>query len=136
MDPDCRWKQRFHNFERAYGLLHEALAHGPAALSPLEKEGAVQRFEYSFELAWKTIKDYLEENGVTISPLTPRQVLKQAFSAKVISEGQVWIDMLDERNRLSHTYDLAAFEEAVEAIATRYLSAMETLLHFFQAEFP
>ena len=131
MNLDSRWKQRFQNFDRAFGLLSEALAEGPAMLSPLEKEGVIQRFEYSFELAWKTTKDYLEENGLIITPLTPRQVLKEAFTAKVIADGQVWIDMLDHRNLLSHTYDLAVFEKAVETVADRYLTAMGALHEFF-----
>jgi nucleotidyltransferase substrate binding protein (TIGR01987 family) len=131
MIPDIRWKQRFHNFDRAFALLSDALFNGPTALSPLEKEGVIQRFEYSFELAWKTTKDFLEESGLTITPLTPRQVLKEAFTAKVIADGQVWIDMLDQRYLLSHTYDLAIFEKAVETIAARYLPAMATLHEFF-----
>lgn len=131
MTQDVRWKQRFQNFDRAYNLLREALARGPAALSALEKEGAVQRFEYSFELAWKTVKDFLEAGGLIIAPVTPRQVLKDAFAAKVIADGQVWIDMLDHRNLLSHTYDAAKFEKAVEIIAARYLPAMGDLHRYF-----
>ncbi len=134
MNPDIRWKQRFHNFDRAFVLLREALENGPGVLSLLEKEGVIQRFEYSFELAWKTTKDYLEEGGLVITPLTPRQVLKEAFTAKVIADGQVWIDMLDHRNLLSHTYDFTIFEKAVEMIAARYLPAMEALHGFFTRE--
>ncbi len=131
MTSDIRWKQRFQNFERAYDLLREALQHGPKALSPLEKEGAVQRFEYTFELGWKTVKDFLEAGGLAIAPVTPRQVLKEAFAAKVIADGQVWVDMLDHRNLLSHTYDAVKFEKAVEAIAARYLPAMAELQRYF-----
>jgi nucleotidyltransferase substrate binding protein (TIGR01987 family) len=131
MNPDIRWKQRFQNFDRACGLLREALARGPSVLSVLEKEGAIQRFEYTFELAWKTIKDYLEEGGLVISPVTPRQVLKDAFAAKVLTDGQVWINMLDNRNLLSHTYNVLIFDKAVNAIAAHYLPAMEELREFF-----
>src|SRR5947209_12114929 len=98
INPDIRWKQRFHNFDRAYVLLREALERKPEALSMLEKEGVVQRFEYTFELAWKTLKDYLEAGGLVISPLTPRQVIKEAFAAKVVSDGGIWVRMLDNRN--------------------------------------
>src|SRR5216117_3971157 len=119
VNPDIRWKQRFQNFDRAFALLSEALATGASSLSLLEKEGVIQRFEYSFELAWKTIKDFLEAGGLVITPVTPRQVLKDAFAAKVIDDGQVWIDMLDHRNLLSHTYDSSVFEEAVEAVEAR-----------------
>lgn len=108
-------------------MLRQALERGPSALSQLEQEGVIQRFEYTFELAWKTIKDFLEDSGVVITPLTPRQVLKEAFAAKLIANGQVWIDMLNHRNLLSHTYDFAIFEKAVEAIHAHYLPAMETV---------
>jgi nucleotidyltransferase substrate binding protein (TIGR01987 family) len=127
VNPDIRWKQRFQNFDRAFVLLRDALAGQPEELSPLEKEGVIQRFEYTFELAWKTLKDYLEEGGLVIAPVTPRQVLKEAFAAKVIQQGSVWIAMLDHRNLLSHTYDLAVFEAAVTQIAGNYLPALGEL---------
>ena len=127
MTDDIRWKQRFQNFGRGVVLLREALENGPAALSALEKEGVIQRFEYTFELAWKTLKDFLEAGGLVISPVTPRQVIKDAFAAKVLADGQAWVDMLDHRNLLSHTYDRAVFENAVDTIAARYLPAMESL---------
>ena len=130
-DPDIRWKQRFQNFSKALALLQQALEHGPSRLSLLEKEGVIQRFEYSFELAWKTVKDFLEDGGLVITPVTPRQVLKDAFAAKVLTDGQVWIDMLDHRNLLSHNYDSAVFEEAVDAIAAQYLPAIQELHTFF-----
>jgi nucleotidyltransferase substrate binding protein (TIGR01987 family) len=131
INPDIRWKPRFQSFDRALVLLREAMERGPAALNQLEKEGAIQRFEYSIELAWKTAKDFLEDSGLVIDPVTPREVLKQAFAAKVISDGQVWIDMLNHRNLLSHTYDCEVFEAAVEALAARYLPAIEQLHEFF-----
>ena len=133
-NEDIRWKQRFQNFDRAFVLLREALEHGPSALNPLEREGTVQRFEYCWELAWKTVKDYLEESGVDFVTVTPRRVLKEAFAAKVLADGQVWIDMLDHRNQLSHKYDQASFEQAVAAIHTRYLPAFAQLHEFLLAE--
>ena len=133
-NPDIRWKQRFRNFDRAFVLLREAMENGPSALNQLEKEGVVQRFEYCFELAWKTVKDYLEQGGVVFATVTPRQVLKDAFAAKILPDGQVWIDMLDHRNLLSHTYNLASFEKAVEAIDQRYLVALGDLHEFMHRE--
>ena len=132
MSEDIRWKQRFQNFDRAFLLLREALAER-RSLSLLEKEGVIQRLEYSYELAWKTLKDYLEAGGLVIAPLTPRQVIKEAFAARVIADGQVWIAMLDHRNLLAHTYDSSVFEQAVEAIADRYLPAMAALHATFLA---
>jgi nucleotidyltransferase substrate binding protein (TIGR01987 family) len=82
-----------------------------------------QRFEYTLELTWKTVKDYLEQSGVVLSAVTPRQVIKDAFAARILDDGQTWIDMIDHRNLLSHTYDAEKFEEAVDAIHGRYLAA-------------
>jgi nucleotidyltransferase substrate binding protein (TIGR01987 family) len=124
-NPDVRWKQRFENFDRALGLLRDALAQGPAALNQLEKEGVVQRFEYTLELAWKTVKDYLEVSGIVLTSDTPRQVIKDAFAAKILADGQTWIAMIDHRNLLSHTYDPVNFEEAVVASHDRYLPALQ-----------
>lgn len=134
MNPDIRWRQRFENFDRALGLLQEALADGQEKLSPLEQEGAAQRLEYTLELAWKCMKDYLEDSGVTISPATPRQVIKEAFVAKIITDGQTWIDMLNHRNLLSHTYDFAVFEEAIRATEDRYLPTLQSLHQFLSKE--
>ena len=133
MNVDIRWKQRFDNFDRAFVLLREALEHGLAALSQLEKEGTIQRFEIAFELAWKTMKDYLEENGLVVNPATPRNIIKEAFTAKLLDDGQVWIDMMLHRNLLSHTYDIKVFEEVLQAVAQRYLPALDRLHEFLLA---
>jgi nucleotidyltransferase substrate binding protein (TIGR01987 family) len=131
---DIRWKQRFQNFDRSHVLLRSALENGPEVLNALEKEGVIQRFEYCFELAWKTVKDYLEASGFVFATVTPRQVLKDAFAAKILTEGAVWMDMLDHRNLLSHTYDSTHFNMAVDAIHRRYLPALSALHGFLQAE--
>ena len=128
MNTDIRWKQRFQNYGRAYQLLREPFERsGLEQLSELEKEGLIQRFEYSNELAWKTMKDYLQENGVTISPVTPRAVIKAAFAAGVVEDGQVWVDMMLHRNLLSHTYDFSKFGEVLKALEVHYLKAFEQL---------
>lgn len=131
MEPDIRWKQRFENFEKALLLLREALA-DVATLSALEKEGTVQRFAFTVELAWKTLKDYLEHSGIVLEPVTPKHVVKQAFAAKIVSDGQLWIDMLDCRNRLSHTCDEAVFDQAVREMAARFLRGLDELYEFLK----
>jgi nucleotidyltransferase substrate binding protein (TIGR01987 family) len=132
MMASVRWQQRFQSFDRAIQLLREPLAGGVERLSLLEKEGLIQRFEFTLELAWKTLKDYLEYSGVVIEPATPRNVVKEAFAAKIVPDGQVWIDMLDHRKLLSRTYDERAFEAAVGALASRYLPAMLALHEWFR----
>jgi nucleotidyltransferase substrate binding protein (TIGR01987 family) len=125
MGNAVRWKQRFENFERAFLLLKEAFEKDPADMSDLEKEGVVQRFEYTFELAWKTLKDYLVYSGVVFDQITPRSVIKQAFAAKIIKDGQTWIDMLEQRNLMSHTYDKETFDAAIRNISQRYFVVLE-----------
>jgi nucleotidyltransferase substrate binding protein (TIGR01987 family) len=132
--PDIRWQQRLTNFERALRLLREAMAEGPEALNQLEKEGVSQRFEYCFELAWKTVKDYMEASGIVFDVVMPRQVIKDAFAAKVLNDGATWIAMLDHRNLLSHTYNPVVFVQAVAAIHQRYLPQLEQLHTFLQQE--
>ena len=132
--PDIRWQQRLTNFERALRLLREAMAEGPEALNQLEKEGVIQRFEYCFELAWKTMKDYMEASGIVFDVVMPRQVIKDAFAAKVLNDGATWIAMLDHRNLLSHTYTPVVIEQAVAAIHQRYLPQLEQLHTFLQQE--
>ncbi len=128
---DIRWKQRFDNFDRAFVLLREVNDRGVGTLSQLEKEGAIQRFEFAFELAWKTIKDYLEQDGIVVKPATPRNVIKEAFAASLIDDGQVWIDMMLHRNLLSHTYNSKTFDEVLKVVSERYFTAFDQLHEFF-----
>jgi nucleotidyltransferase substrate binding protein (TIGR01987 family) len=132
MKKDIRWKQRFENFERAFLLLKEAFEKDPATMSDLEKEGVVQRFEYTFELAWKTVKDYLVYSGVAFDQITPRSVIKQAFAAKIIKDGQTWIDMLEQRNLMSHTYDKETFDGVFRNISQHYLIALEQVFSWLK----
>ncbi len=131
MKPDIRWKQRFENYEKALSLLREAMA-DIDSLSQLEKEGAVQRFEFTFELAWKTLKDYLVHQGVVLEQITPNIVIKQAFAAKIIRDGQLWIDMLHWRNQMSHTYDETRVDKVLRQMAERFLPALEELCVFLK----
>ncbi len=117
---ELRWIQRFSNFQRAFLLLGEVVNADIDLLTQLEQEGAIQRFEFTFELAWKVQKNMHEYNGVDISSVTPRQVLKEAFAANYIIDGQVWIDMLEMRNLLSHTYDNKVFKRALKRIKQNF----------------
>jgi len=125
MKNAVRWKQRFENLERAFLLLKEAFEKDPAQMSDLEKEGVVQRFEYTFELAWKTLKDYLDYSGVIFDQITPRSVIKQAFAARIIADGRMWMEMLEQRNLMSHTYDKEIFDAVFTNISQRYLVALQ-----------
>ena len=128
-----RWKQRFENFEKALLLLRTPFDEKALdQFSMLEKEGIIQRFEFTFELVWKSLKDYLENNGIILEQITPRQTIKQAFAAKIIKDGQLWIDMLNERNMLFHTYNESIFATAFENISKKYLAELEELFLFLK----
>lgn len=79
------------------------------------------------ELAWKTMKDYLEAQNLVLEQITPRSVIKAAFAAKLIEQGEVWMEALDARNKLSHTYDCKLFETVITNIQDRYLAALGNL---------
>lgn|SRR5688572_27951021 len=133
-DADVRWRQRFENYGRAVSLLRSALERGPDVLNDLEKEGAVQRFEYTVELAWKVLKDFLVYSGAQLASVTPKSVVKLAFASRLIEDGQLWIDMLDHRNALSHKYDPTLLGPGLEAIRARYLPALEALRRYLEAQ--
>lgn len=128
MTEDIRWVQRFAHFDRAVVLLREPFEQGVNTLSELEKEGTIQRFEFAVELAWKTLKDYMQNEGHQFLSETPRTVVKDAYTVGILADGQVWIDMLVLRNLLSHTYDAETFYQALVDIQARFLPAIE-LLH-------
>jgi nucleotidyltransferase substrate binding protein (TIGR01987 family) len=129
-----RWIYRFDNYKRAFSLLREAIeSMEERDLTQLEKEGIIQRFEYTWELAWKVIKDYLEHEGVTLDKVTPASVIREAFAAKIIKNGDTWMKALDARNKMSHTYNIKNFEEVIEEIREQYLALFDDL-HFSMLE--
>jgi nucleotidyltransferase substrate binding protein (TIGR01987 family) len=132
---NTRWEQRFENFEKAFILLRDTFAEKKLAeFSLLEREGIIQRFEYTYELAWKTLKDYLIFTGIELEQITPRAVIKAGFAANIIREGQAWINMLEHRNDMSHTYDAKKAEVVVEKIKNEYIPLLADLYEKFKQE--
>ena len=129
MTQEIRWRYRFTNFSRAYSLLREALEDGAQPLNQLEREGVIQRFEFTFELSWNLLKDKLEHDGVILPTITPRAVIRQAFQAKLIDDCEAWLDMLVDRNLMSHTYDFEKFQAVILRIHSRYLAILDALYH-------
>jgi nucleotidyltransferase substrate binding protein (TIGR01987 family) len=129
-----RWIYRFDNYKRAFLLLREAMeVLEERDLTQLEKEGVIQRFEYTWELAWKVLKDYLDSEGVVLDKITPASVIRAAFEAKIVTNGEAWMAALDARNKMSHTYDFKKFEVVVKDIQAHYLKLFDDL-HFFMLE--
>lgn len=121
MNADIRWKQRFQNFEKAYLFLKQATER--SSLDDLQAAGLIQSFEFTFELAWKTLKDYLESMGTTCR--FPREVIKQAFQTELLQDGTLWLEMLEKRNELTHTYDEAHVKKSVDLIRNQYFPALK-----------
>ncbi len=135
-EKDVRWKQRFQNFRSAFNLLRSALTEREIdEYSALEQEGIVQRFEYTFELGWKTLKDYLEYSGVALTEATARTVIKECVAVGMFDEagidGHVYLDMILARNALSHIYDFGRFTNIISKIKSDYLSELEKEYVFF-----
>ena len=123
-----RWVYRFDNFKRAFALLSEAVQMiRERKISALEQEGVIQRFEYTWELTWKVLKDYLEYTGVVLETVTPAAVIKAAIAANIIKNGDVWMAALDSRNKMSHTYDFKKFEKIVISIEKEYYPELECM---------
>lgn len=121
---DVRWLQRLNNFSKALAQLDEAIELMQLRqLSRLEKQGVIQAFEYSYELAWNTLKDFLLWQGIE-GIIGSRDTIREAFSKGLIEEGQGWMNMLADRNRTSHTYN----EETAEAILANISQQHHALL--------
>lgn len=94
-----------------------------AAKEELEKDGVIQRFEFTVELFWKTLKILLQEQGVTVR--TPREILQEAFRIEWLGEEKLFLDMMEDRNRTSHIYKREMAEEIYQRIKSRYVEALE-----------
>ena len=123
-----RWIYRFDNFKGAFILLREAVyTMQEREVTQLEKEGIIQRFEYTWELTWKVLKDYLEYKGVVLETITPAATIKAAIASNLIKNGEVWMDALDSRNKMSHTYDFKKFEQITLQIQKDYYPELESM---------
>ncbi len=120
---DIRWKQRYANYWKAVFQLAEFIE--KPELNKFETQGLIQCFEYTFELAWKTAKDYLEAQGFSIK--SPRQTIQTAFQTELIPDGHVWIDALEKRNLMAHTYDENTTKEAESLIRDKYFPMLKAL---------
>jgi len=129
---NTRTKQRFENFSKAFLLLKTGMGKNANKLSDLEKEGIIQRFEYTFELAWKTLGDYLEYSGYTIDEKTPRNIIKIAFNANIIRDGEEWINMLANRNIMSHQYNFSQLEKVINDLENTHLKILEDFYNFLE----
>jgi nucleotidyltransferase substrate binding protein (TIGR01987 family) len=126
-DSGIRWKQRFHNFKKAFAQLESAVElMRERELSNLEKQGVIQAFEFSYELAWNCLRDYLTWQGIS-NIVGSRDTIREAFSKDLIRDGETWMMMLLDRNRTSHTYNENVAEEILRNIETTYIDSLKDL---------
>ena len=128
MAQDIRWQQRFSNYKKALSQLQDAAKLAEEReLTPLEKQGVIQAFEYTHELAWKTLKDFLEYKGSTDAIFGSKDATRQAFSYEIIENGDDWMQMVKSRNLTSHTYNEETVEEIVNLVLNTYIFRFEEL---------
>ena len=123
-ENDIRWIQRFQNYNKAFDQLELFLAQ--KELNKLEEQGLIKAFEYTFELAWKTLQDVLKHKGY-IDIVGPKPVIQQSFQDELISDGQGWLRMQKSRNLTSHTYNEDTAELIVFDIRNEYFLYLKEL---------
>ncbi len=135
-DSEIRWEQRFSNFEKALHKLKEAVFYITERVNDKDKdstsdaefeilrEGLIQRFEYTHELAWNVMKDFLFEVG-NVKLYGSKDATREAFKAGLIEDGDSWMEMILSRNKSSHTYNEETAKEIYDKIIYRYLSALQ-----------
>ena len=120
---DIRWAQRFENYRKALPQLTQAVGMYDESAEALIREGILHRFEFTHELAWKVMKDFLEYEGhqnITGS----RSASRQAFALGLLEgDAQVWMDMIHSRSRTVHTYDAQILEDEFRKVRYRYTPA-------------
>lgn len=129
-----KWQYKLQNFGKAINLLQEIKLLDLEKLSLLEKEGVVQRFEFTTELAWKTLKEKMEYDGIVLDKISPKAVLKTAFHYKYIDFIDDWLTMIDCRNALSHTYNFALSEQIIRDIQNKFVDLLVSLSEKLQEE--
>jgi len=121
--PSIRWKQRLNNFCLALTQLENAVTlSNQRKLSDLEKQGLIQAFEFTHELAWNVMKDYFDYQGNADLITGSRDATKEAFQKGLIQNGDDWMEMIKSRNKSSHTYNLNVANDIVEKIHKSYIS--------------
>ena len=125
---DIRWQQRLANYTKALEQLGNAVAtRQQRPLSELEKQGLIQAFEFTHELAWNVMKDYFAYQGnpaITGS----RDAAREAFQKGLIEDGEGWMEMIKSRNQTSHTYQQKIADEIAGLIVERYFPLFQGFL--------
>ena len=117
---EIRWEQRFSNYQKALAQMKGFIEQ--PRLNPREEQGLVKAFEYTYELAWNTLKDFLEYQGVG-EIVGARDAFRSAFAEGIVEDGHVWMRMIESRNKTSHTYNEETAKEIVESVRSEFYPA-------------
>lgn len=132
-NQDVRWKQRFQNYEKAFGRLVRAIEVVKATPDDdLLQSGLVQTYEYTFELALKTLKDYLESKGFLLR--SPRETIRQGFQSGFIANAEDWLQALADRNLIDHIYDDEVMARVLKDVFERYFFILQEFNTSFKAK--
>lgn len=135
MEQDVRWKQRFQNYCKAFAVFESAVETAKSReLSELEKQGLIQSFEFTQELSWKTLKDFLEYKGTDSEIVGSKDAVRKAFAAGIVENGDVWMDMIASRNVSSLTYNNETADEILKKCLDVYYDAFKSLKNRLEKE--
>jgi nucleotidyltransferase substrate binding protein (TIGR01987 family) len=115
--------ERFGDYKSALERLEEGLQIEPD--NSIIVDGVIQRFEFTFELAWKLMKDCLEYEGIEVK--SPRTTIKEAYRIEMVNDGDGWIDMMIDRNKTSHIYDENEAKAIYKKIKVTYIYLLREL---------
>ena len=125
--------QKIENYKNAIAQLEDAVnCYLASPQDTLYRDGLIQRFEFTVELAWKSLREYLEDQGGVLSVISPRTVLKEAYAAGVIDDADAWNAIISARNLTSHVYDEATAVEIARQICEDFLPVLRALLLRYQ----
>lgn len=134
IDPDIRWKQRLNNYGKACAQVDDALILARSRpLSQLEQQGLIQAFEFTFELAWNLMKDYLFWQGIP-DVSGARDAIRNAFKLGLLADGECWMDMIASRNQTVHAYNQAVANAIAQKITDQFQPQFTALLSRMRLE--
>lgn len=125
--------QKVENYQNALKRLEEAITRYQAAPGDtLYRDGLIQRFEFTFELAWKSLKEYMEDQGMVMTIISPRSVLKEAYAAGMIDNPDIWNEAVDSRNLMSHIYDEETAISIADRVSSEFIVPLTALAEFYK----
>ena len=124
-----RLKLKYKDTKKALDTLKEIFRE---PFSVIVRDATIQRFEYTFELGWKTLKDFFESKNVEVK--FTRDVIKESFKTELLDDGEIWLEMLEKRNLMAHTYDEVILKSVLNDIESRYFDQLKKIYVLFKSQ--